>query len=60
MVRNSVVDPDPDADPDSNYLSDADPDVGRDSDFYLMQMRIQIWIRLFTLIQFWIQILASK
>jgi hypothetical protein len=40
------------ADPDSTYHPDAD------SDFYLM--RIQMRIRLFTLMQIRIQILASK
>jgi hypothetical protein len=38
------LDVDPDADPDSIYHPDADPVGDPDSDFYLMQMRIRIWI----------------
>jgi hypothetical protein len=56
-ITSSVVDPHHlDADPDSTYYPDADPE----SDFHLM--RIRIWIRLFTLTLIWIriQIQASK
>jgi hypothetical protein len=61
QLLGSVVDPRHlDADPDSIYHQDANPDADPDSDFYLMQMRIRTWIRFFTLMRIRIYILASK
>ncbi len=52
-----VVDPHHiDADLNSTYLLDVDPDADPDSEFYLMRIRIQ----LFTMMRIRIQILASK
>ncbi len=53
---------DPDVDPESVFLFEADPDSNPVPDFYLMRLRIRILIRirLITLMRIWFRFQASR